>query len=115
MKTQSWVIDYKDYEKQRLDRPSAEACRKYFGGFKFNMINRRPMFQDELSDLEIVYKTALKNYAKEVEEVLPSLLYYMEKFLIVHKQNEAVREKLDVLLAKTGREPQEESDGGDDE
>jgi len=73
------------------------------------------MFQEELQDLEVVYKTALKNYAKEVEETLPSLLYYMDKFLTVHKQNEVVREKLDALLQKTGREPQEESDGGDDE
>jgi hypothetical protein len=106
-----WVIDYKDYEKQRLDRPSVQAVRKYLGGFGYNKINRRPMFQDELNDLEIVYKTALKNYAKEVEDVLPPLLHYMEQFLTLHKQNEAIREKLDVLLAKTGRD----QDGGDDE
>lgn len=73
------------------------------------------MFNQELKDLEIVYKTALKNYAKEVEDILPTLLHYMDKFLTVHKQNEAVREKLDTLLEKTGRESSDEDCGGDDD
>ncbi len=47
--------------------------------------------------------------------MLPSLLHYMEEFLDLHKQNEAVREKLDVLLVKMGREETKEVDGGNDE
>lgn len=110
MKTVRWIVDLKDYNKQRLDRPSVESVRRYFNGFKFNMINRRPMFQDELNDLEIVYKSTLVNLHKQVEDCLPSLLHYMEEFLSLHKQNEAIREKLDVLLAKTGKQPEEEGE-----
>jgi hypothetical protein len=110
MATVRWVVDYKDYNKQRLDRPSAESVRRYFDGFKFNMINRRPMYQDELNDLEMVYKKTLVDLHEQVEQCLPSLLHYMEQFLTLHKQNEAIREKLDVLLAKTGRQTSEESE-----
>lgn len=99
-----WVVDYKDYDKQRLDRPSAESVRRYFQGFKFNMINRRPMYQDELNDLEMVYKKTLVDLHEKVEDCLPSLLHYMQEFLTLHNQNEAIREKLDVLLAKTGKQ-----------
>jgi len=118
MPTFRWVIDCKDYEKARMDRSSAKACRKYYGGFKLNMINRRPMYKDELQDLEMVYKKTLVDLHKQVENILPSLLHYMEEFLTLHKQNEAVREKLDVLLAKLGRPAEEEGDeceGGCDE
>ena len=80
---------------------------------EFNLIMEKTMFKEELGDLEIVYKTALKNYAKELEDRLPSFLYHIEQFLIVHKQNEAIREKLDVLLEKTGGQLQDED--GDDE
>lgn len=138
MPTYKWIIDmtdlqYKfnkirhitclrDTEKQFFKTTKVWAAkarrdevehRKYYQGFNFG--REKTMFQDELGDLEIVYKTALKNYAKEVEDVLPSLLYYMEKFLTVHKHNEAIREKLDILLEKTGRQSQEEDNGGDDE
>lgn len=71
------------------------------------------MFQQELKDLETVYITALENYEKEIEEILPSHLYYMEKFLTLKKQSEAICDKLEDLLEKTGRQPQEED--GDDE
>ena len=110
-----WVVDYKDYQKERMDRPTAQAARRYFEGFKLNMINRRPMYQDELNDLEMVYKKTLVDLHKQVEDCLPSHLHYMEEFITLHKQNEAVRKKLDVLLAKTGRQPQEETDGGNNE
>jgi hypothetical protein len=112
----------RDIEKQFINGSKAWARKnrlddiyeqKYYEGF--NLGRERAMFKEELQDLEVVYKTALRNYAKEVEEILPTLLHYMDKFLTVHKQNEAIREKLDNLLEKTGRESQEEIDGGDDE
>lgn len=102
-------IDYKkmqEYLKGYWDRPSPEGIRKYYKGF--NMINRSPMFEEELKDLEQAYRISLKDMEKEVEEVLPYLLSYMESFVTLHKKNEAMREKLDALLAKTNRE--EESD-----
>ena len=121
MTTHTWTIDMHD-----LDRNSRESSKiwarhfrrraidrqKYYEGF--NVGREKQMFKEELKDLEIVYKTALKNYAKEVEDVLPSLLHYMEKFLVVHKQNEAIREKLDNLLEKTGR-GSEDNEGEEDE
>ena len=66
------------------------------------------MFQEELNDLEMVYKKTLVDLHQQVEHCLPSLLHFMEDFITLHKQNEAVREKLDALLAKTGRGSQEE-------
>lgn len=73
------------------------------------------MFEDELEDLELVYKSTIRDLHEKVEDVLPSLLYYMEEFLSIHKQNEAVREKLDVLLEKMGREETDDVNGGDED
>ena len=69
------------------------------------------MFEEELKDIELTYKNTLVDLQKKVEHCLPPLLHYMEEFLNLHKQNEAIREKLDGLLEKLGRETQEESDG----
>lgn len=115
MPTHTWTIDMKDIDRTfresskiwaRYYRNEAVERQKYFEGF--NVGREKKMFKEELNDLETVYKTALENYAKEIEDVLPSLLHYMERFLKVHKQNEAISEKLEVLLAKTGRQPQDE-------
>jgi hypothetical protein len=120
MDTCRMVIDYMDMEKdyrksKKIWDRYFKMCeidrQKYYEGF--NVGREKQMFKEELEDLETVYKTALKNYHQEVEDVLPSLLHYMEKFLILHKQNEAIREKLDVLLEKTGKQSQEED--GDNE
>jgi methionine salvage enolase-phosphatase E1 len=62
------------------------------------------MFEEELKDLEQAYRISMKDMEKQVETLLPYLLSYMEQFVTLHKKNEAMREKLDALLAKTGRE-----------
>lgn len=103
-----WTIkkeDLENYYEQRMNRATAKALREYYGGF--NIYNRRPMYQEELKDLELVYKSTLNQLQKQVEDCLPSLLMYMQEFVSLHKQKEAVREKLDALLAKSGRESQE--------
>lgn len=113
-----WVYDNSDYDKQRLDRASVESVRRYFQGFKFNMINRGPVYKDEFNDLEIIYKKTLEDLHKKTEERLPFLLANMQEFLTLHKQSEAIREKLDVLLAKISRKSHETCDddcGGSDE
>jgi hypothetical protein len=92
-------------------RKGAIERQKYYEGF--NVGREKKMFQEELKDLEIIYKRDLIQLQRKVENCLPALLYYMEEFLNLHKQNEEVREKLDVLFEKTGREIQE--DGEDDE
>lgn len=103
--------DVLDYQKEEMDRPSPEGIRAYLRGFKHK--RKKPMFVDELKDLEIVYKSSLDSIQREVEETLPSLLHYMEKFLELHKQNEAIAEKLEILNAKTGKNSEDEE--GDDE
>lgn len=82
--------------------------RKYYEGFKVG--REKKMFEEELKDLEMVYKKTLIDLHKQVEDCLPSLLHYMEEFVTLHKQNEQVRERLDALLAKTGREPQDDEE-----
>jgi len=68
----------------------------------------RTMYRDELRDLEMMYKETMLELHKKVEEVLPPLLQYMEEFVALHKKNESICEKLDVLLAKAGREGKED-------
>lgn len=116
MPTHTWTIKLeeayaaskKHWDKLKLLREVDR--RAYFEGF--NVGREKKMFQEELKDLEITYKATLLNTHKQVEDVLPTLLHYMEKFVTLHKKNEAVREKLDALLEKTGRccEEEEEDD-----
>lgn len=122
MPTHTWTIKLEDlYTKSRKHWDRLKVLkeidqRAYYEGF--NVGREKQMFQEELKDLETVYKSALKNTAQDIEEILPSLLHYMEKFVNANKQSEAIREKLFALLAKTGREPQEETgdcEGGCDE
>ncbi|MFI0477801.1 MAG: hypothetical protein ACH349_01570 [Candidatus Rhabdochlamydia sp.] len=68
------------------------------------------MFEDELKDLELTYKATLVNINKEIEFSLPTLLYCMEDFVKLHKQNKVVRERLDRLLAKVNGEKNVEED-----
>jgi hypothetical protein len=60
------------------------------------------MYRDELMDLAAIYKKTMQDLHEDVENCLPSLLHYMEEFVRIHKMNESVREKLDVLAAKIG-------------
>lgn len=99
--------DLEKYKKERLNRPSAAQIRKYYGGFKLNMIRRKPMFDDELKDLALVYKSTLEKLDDELEDKLTPLLYYMKEFIQLHEQKEAIEEKLENLIAKVN--PQGES------
>jgi hypothetical protein len=137
MPTCRWTIDMREAKPYKFNKIKYKAClrdiekrfmnaykwdgiikrrdqimhQKYYEGF--NVGREKAMFQQELKDLETVYKTALENYEKEIEDILPSHLYYMEKFLTLKKQHEAISEKLEDLLEKTGRKPQDED--GDNE
>lgn len=120
MPAHRWTIDMNDighsFRKSykvwdRYYKNAAIDRQKYYEGF--NVGREKVMFQQELKDLETVYRSALDNYEKELEEILPSHLYYMEKFLTLKKQSEAISDKLEDLLEKTGRKSQEET--GDDE
>lgn len=81
---------------------------------EFNVGSEEIMFEEQLKDLEITYKGALIHLHKQVEDTLPPLLHYMEMFINLHKKNELVREKLDNLLAKTGRCCEEEEEDYDE-
>lgn len=100
MRRFTWSIDrqeLKEYYHNYMDRPSIEAIRKYYRGNK-----RMPMFADELKDLEMVYRSTLKDNEETIRRLLPAFLAVMEDYLSLHQEGEAVREKLDSLLAKKG-------------
>jgi hypothetical protein len=86
--------------------------RKYYEGFRVG--REKKMFEEELKDIELTYKGTLIHLHKQLEDCLPSLLHYMEEFLTLHKQNEEVRDKLEALLAKTGRENEEDDEDEDE-
>ena len=73
------------------------------------------MYKDELNDLEKVYTDTLDLIEQELETFVPAFLRNMEHFLKLQKKKEAISEKLDVLLAKTSSQSQDEADGTDDE
>lgn len=93
--THTWK---KYFEKETLNRPSAEQIRKYYGGF--NKINRSPMYKDELDDLEQVYESALDELEQDTERRLPILVYEMKNFLSLYVKTEDITEKLENLRAK---------------
>lgn len=117
MPTHTWTIKLeeayaqskKHWDKLKLLREIDR--RAYFEGFKVG--RERQMFEEELKDLELVYKSTLNQVNKSIKNCLPSLLHYMGEFVGLHEQYEAVSEKLETLLAKNGKG--EESDGEDDE
>lgn len=100
-------VAYRKLYDNFLDNSSLTTLEKYYRGFGYN--KRGPMFEEELKDLEGAYVTTLKSLHKEVEDVLPSLLHYMEEFITLHKQNAVMSEKLDVLREKMGIDPKGES------
>lgn len=102
MSTIRWIIsenDYQDYSKNRLNRPSANQIRKYYGGFR---MQRDEIFGDELSDLEKVYTATLDEMQENISNILPTMLVYMDKFLEYNKKSDVIREKLECLKAKIG-------------
>ena len=104
-----WVISLEDvekYKKERLDRPSAKQIRAYYGGF--NMIRRKPMFDDELKDLALVYRSTLEGLDEQIDDRLPALLHYMKEFVQLHEQKDAIEEKLENLIAKVNPKEQED-------
>lgn len=113
-----WTIDARDLKRSHRraykvwDRyfKNCEIDRqKYYEGF--NVGREKEMFQEELKDLELVYKHSLVQVSKQIEDCLPSLLHYMEEFVDLNKQSEAIRDKLDTLLEKAGRKSQEQGSG----
>ena len=105
MKSINWIIskeDYLDYRQKRLDRPSAESIRKYYSGFKGLRMKDDPIFKDELDDLEGVYTSTLRAVNSRINDILPSLLYYMGEFVELHNQSGEIAEKLDNMRAKLG-------------
>lgn len=76
---------------------------EYLNGFKLNDANRKPMFEDELKDLELVYRKELIAIRKDIESDLPYLIDYMKDFVKQHERTEELNDKLQVLLAKMER------------
>jgi hypothetical protein len=95
-----WVVtrkDLDDYKKERLDRPCSEAIRKYYRGL---LPKRKPMYDDEIKDLELIYRKQLVEATTGMEDIMPSVLFEMRAFIKLQEELAMVREKLDNLLAK---------------
>lgn len=102
-----WVVDVQDYDRQRLDRSSAYQWKSYYGGLNATWKPKESMYQDELEDLEKVYLSTMKHVEQEISNVLPDLLAYMQEFISLHNQHDAISEKLDVLTEKMGEKEDE--------
>ena len=93
---------------KKLDIQREIDRKKYFEGF--NVGREKQMFKEELDDLEKVYEHSLNGAKRKIEDVLPSLLHYMEEFVCANKALEGVEEKLDVLREKMGKNQGEKKD-----
>lgn len=113
MNTVKWKIDVKELEKAYINgarrwnkfRMQREVdAEKYFAGFSYP--KEKKMFEDQLKDLEISYKNALRSVNARMEEVLPALIHYMDEFVTLYKKNEEFDEKLERLFEKMGKKPE---------
>lgn len=116
-----WTINYEDfleYKKsmknkahneliRRYIREMAIAERGYYEGFK--PAKERVMFKEEIEDIENVYQSVLNSTNDALEDMLPTILHYMEEFVNLHAKRDAVGEKLATLKIKLGKDkPSEE-------
>ncbi len=105
-----WVIkkkdleDFKtqmrDYAKERLERPSADQVRKYYTGFKIDKTKKAHMYEDEIKDLEYMYRKQLIELDKSIEDLTPSFCYEMKQWMDLQNEKSMIKEKLEVLVAK---------------
>lgn len=75
-----------------------------------NNLEGKTMFDEELKDLVLTYKGTRVKIHEDIRDILPSLLHYMEKFIDLHKQDEAICDKLERLLQKVGGNEEEEDE-----
>ena len=113
----TYYADYtrliREHNYRRYTRGFNIDSMKYYQGF--NVPKEQDMYEEELKELELVYRKELVQIAKAIDYSLPALLAEMAEFLKLHQRKEEVDEKLDVLLEKNGRRPSSESCGGEDE
>ncbi len=107
MATFRWVVDNKDYEQKRLDRSTVRTWKKYYGGLNKNWKPEMGMYKDELEDLEKVYVNTMKSIEGEIRNATPDVLSWMQEFVSLHNQYDAVSEKLEVLQEKMGKKEDE--------
>lgn len=58
------------------------------------------MFQEELRDLEGVYRKALHELDMEEEDIKPSLLMLMEEMVDINRNKDIIKGKLEQLMLK---------------
>lgn len=100
-----WNIDTKDLQKYletKLDRPSPEAIRKYFKGF--NKMRQENMFNEELDDIQQVYKLSRDEKSNEADTILSILVLYMRKYVDAYDAVNVFDEKIEALEAKLAKD-----------
>lgn len=90
--------DFVKYRDEWLNRPSPESIRKYFSGFKRK--EEKPMFDEELDELENVYTKTLENLKEERNDCIPYLVRFMKDFIRIYETEAVIEEKLESLKAK---------------
>lgn len=113
-----WTINYQDYVRfskmhqgknlKNLLRKLDVAEQAYYEGFKPG--REKVMFEQEIDDIEKVYEKIVKDVDESIEDILPSLLHYMELFVQMHAKKDSVAEKLATLKVKLGKDKKEEKE-----
>lgn len=97
MKWQISQKDLDDYREERLNRPSAKQIRQYYKGLAYG---EKPMFEDEIKDLEKIYRDRLEEINEVDAYSMEVFVQKMETFVKRYREKEQIQEKLENLLAQ---------------
>ncbi len=111
-----WNIVYDDfleYKKMMKDnafkkrireyiRERAIEERAYYEGFK--PAKEKVMFKEELADVEKMYAATRQEMLDKIEDITPTMIHCMKKFIEAYEIGVAIQEKIDTLDEKLGRE-----------
>lgn len=102
-----------DYSKAAKDfafnalRVQREETKKYYMGFNYKRGN---MYQNEMNDLEKIYKEQLQRAEDEMDGMKSIYVHYMQQFIDLVKKQEDLREKLKDLQDKISYAKEQEED-----
>ncbi len=99
MGKKEWVKTARKVNELYCNTTSLMSIGEYCNGFK-----RSPMFNDELRDLENIYRDNLQETEERLGDCMPTLIHFLETFLNLQKKKQMLGEKLESLLEKEDEE-----------
>lgn len=63
-------------------------------------IRKPQMFDDEMKDLAMVYKSGIEQASQQLSNVMPNLVHFMQQFIELYETKECMEEKLENLIDK---------------